>query len=538
MALESGYFLKERYRIEKRIAQGGMGAVYAAQDITLNVRQAVKENLLLTEASQRQFEREAQLLARLRHPGLPRVVDHFIVPGVGQYLVMDFIDGYDLAEHLEVKGPVAPVDARRWLLDALSALAYLHQRNIIHRDIKPANIKINAEGNVVLVDFGIAKEASVSGFTTTGARGLTPGFAPPEQYGAGQNRTDARSDVYALGATFYALLTGAPPADALARLENARRYISLRQKMPALEPDLALTLDRALALYPADRYNSALEMQAAFATHPRLTGGVVVTASAPAGISVHSATASGVKPPTAPPDAGRVDISVHPITAPGGKLDRAPQFPQSAIATKPPPKAVQKPYPAVAPPNKYASPSAAKPSPVDDIKWKPGCLVLGLMTVCMVGGLGLWLNIPGGIPTATATPAVTPIIRRVTLTAWFIPATFTPSVPPPTASPVIPSATLVPATATSFATQALPPQVRSTAFVWPSATPQPDWFTPEPPQVNIPPPPTSTLGPPTNTPEPPETPTPIDWWTPWPTYEPPTNTPDLWPTSIPETSIP
>jgi serine/threonine protein kinase len=224
MPLSPGQLLLDRYRIDALIAQGGMGAVYDAFDTRLNIRCAIKENQLGTESALRQFEREAQLLAKLRHPNLPRVTDHFLIPGQGQYLVMDFVEGEDLGRRLKRLGPLPEADARRWAEVVLSALAYLHARGVIHRDIKPGNIKFTPEGETVLVDFGIAKEMSGEGGpTTTGARGLTPGFAPPEQYG-GTGRTDARSNLYAFGATLYALLTGAPPADAFMRLTDPHTF--------------------------------------------------------------------------------------------------------------------------------------------------------------------------------------------------------------------------------------------------------------------------------------------------------------------------
>mgnify|MGYP001560594111 CR=1 FL=1 len=164
------------------------------------------------------MKREATLLASLRHPNLPRVTDHFVIGGQGQYLVMDFVPGEDLKQRLEKNGgPLPEADVTGWAQEILDALNYLHtlQPPVVHRDIKPGNIKITPEGRAVLVDFGLAKVHDLKQTTTVGAKALTPGFAPPEQYGVG--RTDPRTDIYSLAATLYNLLTNQIPADSLER---------------------------------------------------------------------------------------------------------------------------------------------------------------------------------------------------------------------------------------------------------------------------------------------------------------------------------
>ncbi len=223
MPLKPGFVLRNRYRIESVLGQGGMGAVYKSVDVNLGVTVAVKENLFTTEEFARQFRREATILASLRHPNLPRVTDHFVVEGEGQYLVMDFVQGDDLRQRLERNGPVREDEALPWFLDTADALAYLHTRTppVLHRDVKPGNIKITPEGRAVLVDFGLAKVVEEDSATTTGAKAMTPGFSPPEQYGSG--RTDARTDIYSLGATLYAALTAAIPEDSLERAMGPRR---------------------------------------------------------------------------------------------------------------------------------------------------------------------------------------------------------------------------------------------------------------------------------------------------------------------------
>jgi len=276
MPLQKGDILRHRYRIEGVLGQGGMGAVYKAFDINLGVAVAVKENLFTTEEYARQFRREATILASLRHSNLPRVTDHFVIEGEGQYLVMDFIQGGDLRERLERGGPVPEAECLPWFLDICDALAYLHSRTppILHRDIKPGNIKIMPDGRAILVDFGLAKVDDKSSTTTTGAKAMTPGFSPPEQYGTG--RTDPRTDVYSLGATLYAALTATIPEDSLERAMGREELTPLRKRNPEVSPGLARVVTKALSVDPKDRYQSIAEMAAALAASTRASVPTVV----------------------------------------------------------------------------------------------------------------------------------------------------------------------------------------------------------------------------------------------------------------------
>ncbi len=251
MALETGSLLHDRYRIEGMLGKGGMGAVYIAFDQTLQLRVAIKENLNVGPESERQFHREASLLASLRHANLPRVTDHFLLEG-RQYLAMDFIEGEDLHSRVQRHAPAA-AEVLQWADALCDALTYLHTRQppIIHRDIKPANVKLQPDGKPVLVDFGLAKEFDQLQ-TSTGARGLTPGYSPPEQYGGG--RTDARTDQYALAATIYTLLTGRPPTDSIERMLDK---VELRSAS-ALNPDVPAARGFRPVARPIDRTGGAL----------------------------------------------------------------------------------------------------------------------------------------------------------------------------------------------------------------------------------------------------------------------------------------
>jgi serine/threonine protein kinase len=216
MTLTTGQVLNYRYRIVKSLGQGGFATVYRAWDINKNLACALKENNETTPEAARQFAREANILAKLRHPNLPRVIDYFIISGYGQYLVMELVEGDDLQTMLERLGrPFPMVAVMRWSEHIFDALAYLHSQQppVIHRDIKPANIKITPQGKVMLLDFGISKFYDPTSKTTMGARAISPGYSPPEQYGSGI--TNARSDIYALGATLYTLLTAQTPPDSV-----------------------------------------------------------------------------------------------------------------------------------------------------------------------------------------------------------------------------------------------------------------------------------------------------------------------------------
>ncbi|HEY5731489.1 MAG TPA: protein kinase, partial [Anaerolineales bacterium] len=255
--------LHKRYRIVEILGQGGMGSVYRAVDENLGVDVAVKENLFTTDEYARQFRLEAVILANLRHPNLPRVTDHFVIGDQGQYLVMDYIEGEDLRQRMERQGNILEDDAILLGASICDALTYLHTRKppILHRDIKPGNVKITSEGHIFLVDFGLAKVLHGSQATTTGARAMTPGYSPPEQYGTA--RTDPRTDIYSLGATLYASLTGIIPEDGLARAMDNTQLTPLRKRNSRISRRLSAAIEKAMGIDPADRFQNAEEFKRA-----------------------------------------------------------------------------------------------------------------------------------------------------------------------------------------------------------------------------------------------------------------------------------
>ncbi len=270
--LPPGAVLRGRYEIVRRVGGGGMGNVYQARDRHLNgAVRAVKEMIemfsdpALREKAILDFQREARLLASLRHPSIPIIYDHF-VEGGRYYLVMEFISGGDLATRLQlVGGRFDELTVTMWAIQICDVLDYLHTRQppIIYRDLKPANIMIDPEANrIVLIDFGIARVVAPQekGVTAVG----TMGYAPPELF---SGQVEPRSDIYSLGATMFHLLTGVDPRDQPLLIFDFTRNPTPRQYTPELTPQMERLLMRAVAYAPEDRFASAREMKSALEEH-------------------------------------------------------------------------------------------------------------------------------------------------------------------------------------------------------------------------------------------------------------------------------
>lgn len=407
----AGPMLLGRYRLGEELGRGGFGAVYAAWDVNLNRRCAVKENFDTSPEAQRQFAREASVLANLSHPNLPRVTDHFSIPGQGQYLVMDFVEGSDLASMMQERRSLPVEQALAWVLQVADALVYLHNRKppVVHRDIKPANIRITPEDQAMLVDFGLVKMLDPQLKTTMGARAVTPGYAPPEQYGHG--RTDGRTDVYALGATLYKLLTGREPLESVMRV-SGERMPAAQQVNPRVPAQLGQVIEKAMALDPAGRYQSAQEFKTA------------LEAAAPIAIPLVARTRAG-----APVAAAAVAAA-------------STAAPSAGTAARPP----SRPHPPT-----QAHPQAAP-------RRLPWAWIIGgglalLLVVCLVTGGGVWallgLNATPTPLARAASPTVGPAVS-VSPGSGVIPVTPSPGAPvepspPSTLTPPPPSATPDPA---------------------------------------------------------------------------------------------
>ncbi len=224
--------LDGRYSIVRTIGQGGMGAVYLALDTRLqNKPVAIKEMSTGAvggdlQAAIDSFKKEARILINLRHHALPVIYDFFSGEEQRWYLVMDYIKGDTLKAELQKRGPLPEAEVIYWAHQLCDILEYLHKQNppIIFRDLKPDNIMLTPEGQIKLIDFGIARNFQPGNTADTVAYG-SGGFAPPEQYG--QNQTDARSDVYSLGATLHFLLTGIDPSKNPFNFEALSKYIEI-----------------------------------------------------------------------------------------------------------------------------------------------------------------------------------------------------------------------------------------------------------------------------------------------------------------------
>lgn len=250
-----GTVIDGKYEILKEIGRGGMSIVYLAMDKRLNKQWAVKE--IRKKGSGKNDEvvvnsllAEANMMKRLDHPALPRIVD-IIDNGVTIYIVMDYIEGESLDKILNEYGAQPEDKVIEWAKQLCDALGYLHSQKppIIYRDMKPANVMLKPEGNIKIIDFGIAREYKEQNLADTTVLG-TKGYAPPEQY---SGQTDPRSDIFALGMTMHHLLTGVDP-------RSGEAYASVRQWNPDLSEGIEAIIDKCVEPAAENRYQSTSDL--------------------------------------------------------------------------------------------------------------------------------------------------------------------------------------------------------------------------------------------------------------------------------------
>lgn len=256
--LKPNTMLQNRYKINKLIGQGGMGAIYLADDTRFANRVCVLKEMLdhFNDEEQRKtatanFLREADMLSSMHHDGIPEVYDRFS-EGNRHYLVMEYIQGIDLEQKIAQDSD--PFDEKMvlgWATQICDILSYLHNQKppVVYRDMKPANLILTKKGKIYMVDFGIARFFNpIKKGTMVG----TQGYAPPEQY---RGLMEPRSDIYALGATMHHLLTGRDPQE-----EPPFSFPKIREVNPKLSVATEKLIDKCLSRDPADRYETAEDM--------------------------------------------------------------------------------------------------------------------------------------------------------------------------------------------------------------------------------------------------------------------------------------
>ena len=260
------------YELLEEVARGGMGVVYRARQVSLERTVAVKmmrPGLLATEAEIQRFHTEAKTAAGLQHPNIVAIHEVGEFDGL-HYFSMDFVEGPSLAELVHEKA-LSPGEAARYVQILAETVQYAHSRRILHRDLKPSNVLVDASGRPRITDFGLARPLDGdSGGSLGGAVAGTPSYMAPEQAAGEQRRLGPATDVYALGAILYELLTGQPPFRGATQMETVRMVLEREPASPhGLNSDISRELEavclRCLRKEPARRYGSAAELAAELA---------------------------------------------------------------------------------------------------------------------------------------------------------------------------------------------------------------------------------------------------------------------------------
>lgn len=265
--LEIGAVIDGKYKILNKVGQGGMSIVYLAMNERANKQWAVKEirkdGVSNYEVVKQNLIAETDILKRLDHPNLPSIID--VIDCEDTFLiVMDYIEGRPLSDALARDGAQPQEKVIEWAKQICDVLGYLHSRKppIIYRDMKPSNVMLKPDGNIMIIDFGTAREYKSASLADTTCLG-TQGYAAPEQFG-GQGQTDARTDIYCLGATLYHLITGHNPC-----LPPYEMY-PIRQWNPNLSSGLEEIIWKCIQKNPNDRYQSCAELMYALEHYSEL----------------------------------------------------------------------------------------------------------------------------------------------------------------------------------------------------------------------------------------------------------------------------
>jgi eukaryotic-like serine/threonine-protein kinase len=468
-----GRKLSGRYEILELLGQGGMSAVYKAQDHNLKRVVAIKlihAHLSIDPEFVRRFEQEAAAVAQLRHPNLIQVFD-FNHDADTYYIVFEFVPGETLQERLKRMSQAGRRMEVKEVVDIIAKTAdglhYAHNKEIIHRDIKPANIMLNIYGEPIVTDFGIAKIMGGTQHTATGATLGTARYMAPEQIKG--ERIDPRTDLYALGIVLYEMLSGGqPPFEADSAMALMMKHITdpvpnLGALRPDLPPALTAVVNKALAKDKNMRFASGAEMAAALR---RLDG--EPTAAVPA-----AADATVIETPIIDPDKTVVESMAAPAAAPKPAAQPVPVTVHQAPATQP-----------AAPPGGGGVPPAAPPAAAGGMSRNPVLLGAGALVVLLLA-IGVWAIFlrPGGDPESDAAAVAAAMTAEAEATAVAIQeaATETPThtaTPEPT-NTVRPSPT---ATSTRAATATATPTPTSDPYAAsPTPTAVPPTWTPAPP---------------------------------------------------------
>jgi eukaryotic-like serine/threonine-protein kinase len=269
-----GETIAERYELEELVGHGGMSSVYKARDSLLERHVALKilhEQYVADEDFVERFKREARSVAQLQHPNIVTVIDRGEEDG-RQYIVFEYIDGENLKEHVARKGRLDVQEALEIAVEVARGLAFAHQQGLVHRDVKPQNVLLNGDGRAKVTDFGIARSLDVDGLTQTGSVLGTSNYIAPEQ--ASGQRVDAQTDVYALGAVLYELLTGDVPFPGESFVAVAMKHVNepppnVLDRRGDVPLRVAAAVDRALEKDPDQRFPTmdafAAELEACLA---------------------------------------------------------------------------------------------------------------------------------------------------------------------------------------------------------------------------------------------------------------------------------